>query len=131
MQPYGGSQWWALSMDCVQHIWERVQREPHLVSFFRQVFIPDEHFFQTLVSNSEFAPRVSGYDLTFADWSQPAPPYPATLGAAYLESLCNSDKLFARKFDTSGDTKILDLIDERLLQPISHPSLVLGAGAAR
>lgn len=121
--PYGGSQWWALSMDCIAHIWQFVQQEPRVVSYFRSTFIPDELFFHTIISNSKFADRVSGHDLTFADWSRPAPPYPATLDRTYLQALRASPKLFARKFDMDKDPEVLDLIDANLLQE--------GVGASR
>jgi len=126
--PYGGSQWWALSMDCIEYIWGFVQREHRFLAYFRNTFIPDELFFHTIISNSAFAERVSGHDLTFADWSRPGPPYPATLDRTYLQTLCDSPKLFARKFDMDEDPGLLDLIDANLLREGSAPLLAIGAG---
>ncbi len=117
--PYGGSQWWALSMDCIRHIWQYVQTQRKFVAYFRSTFIPDELFFHTIVGNSAFADRVSGHDLTFADWSQPAPPFPAIVDQTYLRALSGSPKLFARKFDSDRDPGVLDLIDRNLLQESS------------
>lgn len=130
ISPYGGSQWWALSMECIAHIWEYVQRERGFLAYFRHTFIPDELFFHTIVANSTFADRICGHDLTFADWSQPAPPYPATLDAGYLPSLRASQKLFARKFDSGRDPELLDLIDDQLLQE-DRLARGMGSTAAR
>lgn len=116
MKPFGGSQWWALSMGCVRYLQAIVNRKgPELRSFFRYAFIPDEVFFQTLVSNSAYGEHISGFDLTFADWDRPAPPYPAVLRTADLPVLQASQKLFARKFDSEVDSDILDLLDEQVL----------------
>jgi hypothetical protein len=116
MQPYGGSQWWCLSQACVEYVHEFIQRNPKVVDYFKRAFIADELFFQTMVSNSPFADRVTGSSLTYEDWDTPAPPYPALLDRAYLRTLAASHKLFARKFDETRNTGILDAVDE-LLRP--------------
>ncbi len=115
LQPYGGSQWWCLSMPCVAEIGEFIRAHPRYLAYFRRCFIPDELFFQTIVSNSSFRNRVVGTDLTYAKWNNPLPPYPAILDSRCLEELLASTALFARKFDATRDPHILDLIDQRAL----------------
>ena len=117
LKPHGGSQWWCLSRSCIEYLHHFIQDNPRVLEYFRHSFIPDELFFQTLVSNSPFADRVTGSSLTYEDWDAPAPPYPAVMDASYLSILAASHKLFARKFDQTKDMEILDRIDQMLLRP--------------
>ncbi|MBX3314553.1 MAG: hypothetical protein KF906_09555 [Actinobacteria bacterium] len=109
--PYGGSQWWTLSRDCLDWVDRYVTDHPEVGRFVSRSFIPDELFFQTVVSNSPFADAVSGTDRRYAVWDRPEPPYPALLGTADLSAIVASDAWFARKFDASFDADVFDLID--------------------
>ncbi|HEY9638858.1 MAG TPA: beta-1,6-N-acetylglucosaminyltransferase [Coleofasciculaceae cyanobacterium] len=123
IQPYGGSQWWCLSKKCIEYVHHFIQGNPKFVNYFKYSFIPDELFFQTIVSNSPFAEKVTGDNLTYADWQNPNPNYPAVLGKRDLDALLASPKLFARKFDGNRDTEILDLIDQSILNSATDQSL--------
>jgi hypothetical protein len=115
MRPHGGSQWWCLSRACIEYICHFIQNHPTFVNYFKHAFIADELFFQTIVANSPFAEKLSGHDLTYTDWDQPQPPYPATLGKQDLPKLIASPQLFARKFNSRADPEILDLVDQQIL----------------
>ncbi len=117
LRPYGGSQWWCLSRPCIEYLHHFIQDNPRVLEYFKHAFIPDELFFQTLVSNSPFADQVTGSSLTYEDWEAPAPPYPAILDGSYLSVLAASHKLFARKFDETKNADILERIDQLLLRP--------------
>ncbi|QRM48101.1 beta-1,6-N-acetylglucosaminyltransferase [Rhizobium sp. BG6] len=108
---YGGSQWWTLSYAALQHISQFVRRTPKFARFLDGVFIPDEFAIQTILSNSRFADRITGDDLRLAIWDRPTPPYPATLKCADMDRIFDSDKFFARKFDTETDAEVFDRID--------------------
>jgi hypothetical protein len=79
-------------------------------------------FFQTIVAalpgQRELRPP-----LTFADWSlsrrAATGSRPAILGSADLSLLRSCDGYFARKFDTSADPAVFDLIDAELLAPLA------------
>ena len=114
-EPYGGSQWWCLSRDCIQYINEFVQQKPDFVNYFKHTFIPDELFFQTIVLNSPFQDNVINDDMRYLDWDNPNPNVPATLLTNDFHKLATSSKLFARKFDMARDLKILNLLDQKLL----------------
>jgi len=127
LTPHGGSQWWCLSADCVRFVHRFTQERPDVLRFFERVSIPDESFFQSVLSASPFAGNMSHEDLMFAVWDRPEPPHPATLGTHDLPALQRSPKLFARKFDMMRDGLVLDLIDSTLLDveperplPLSH-----------
>ena len=115
LKPYGGSQWWCLSRDCLAYIDDFAGRRPGAFGYFRNVFIPDESIIQTIVSNSPFGERVISDDLRYVDWERPNPKYPRTLDVTDFERIRASDKPFARKFDMRRDGDILDLIDRELL----------------
>ncbi len=60
MKPYGGSQWWCLSRDCIEYIHQFIVDHPEFLNYFKHSFIPDELFFQTIVSNSPFGAKITG-----------------------------------------------------------------------
>ena len=80
--------------------------------FFEHVFIPDELFFQTIVTNSPLADTVENDNLRYLDWSRE--PAPAVLTRDDLDAIGASGALFARKFDETVDAEILDLLDARI-----------------
>ena len=114
LEIYGGSQWWVLSKHALSHIHHFLSSNPNFIEFYRHSLIPDESFFQTIISNSSFAGRIYGSDLTYADWSRKTPPYPAILKTGDLPALAASGKLFARKFDLSLTPTIFAAIDSDL-----------------
>jgi hypothetical protein len=111
--PYGGGAYWNLSRACVEHVARFVESRTDVVDFFRNVDIPDEVFFQTVLLNSELAGSVVNDNLRYIDWTRGASP--ALLEARDLPALRASPKLFARKFDMFHDGEILDLVDTELL----------------
>ena len=113
--PYGGSQWWALSRDCLAYIDDFVSGNPSVLQYFRHTFVPDETFFQTIISNSRFGCEVLCDDLHYIDRARPNPHYPRTFDTTDFERIQLSTKLFARKFDINRDHRILDLIDRKIL----------------
>lgn len=114
-QPFGGSSYWCLPRECIEHIDALTRRDRRLVRFFRFVDVPDEMFFQTVLLNSPFAPRAVNDNLRYIDWKDPNAGSPGILDNGDFEKLAASPKLFARKFDESVDAHVLDRIDRELL----------------
>jgi hypothetical protein len=112
-EPYGGSAFWALSTPALEYVHRHVRDNPSFMKFFRHVLIPDEIFFQTILLNSPLRDATINEQLHYVDWSGGGS-HPATLGAADLEPMLASGKLFARKFDPA-DTGLLDSLDEAAL----------------
>lgn len=113
--PYGGSQWWALTSECVRYLVDYVKTNPNVMDYFKNTFIADELFFQTLVCNSPFKEAVTGSNLRYIDWSNPNPVPPRVLTIGDFESVKNSNCLFARKLDPDRSADLLNLIDQKLL----------------
>ncbi len=117
MKPFGGSQWWALSGDCAAYVKGIADGDRDLIRLFETMWVPDEHVFQTIVLNSPFRDRLSHADteavfgLHYMDWWRGAP---KVLDVEDFERLIASPALFARKFDMTQDSEILDMIDAHL-----------------
>jgi hypothetical protein len=114
-EPFGGSAFWCLSRECVEYVLSFVEQNRKFVRFFRHVLIPEEIFFQTIVLNSPLKESLINDDLRYVHWPGDSPAHPAILREDDFESIAESSCLFARKFDTSVDAGVLDMIDRKLL----------------
>lgn len=123
LEPYSGSQWWAISRDAVQYIVEFTKLNPQVEEYFRNAFTSDEMFFHTILANSPFRSRVRK-GLTYIDWRTPGN-HPAMLNEEHLKFFEAHEKvwvedewgpgeaLFARKF-SDDNLSLLDRIDEMI-----------------
>jgi len=110
VKPYGGSQWWSLTLKCVEWLATICRSGELLYDFYRHTNIPDEMFFQTAIMNSKFAQTVVNDNLRHINWTD-GPEYPRVLTSEDWEKLMHSAKLFARKFDVEKDADILNKIE--------------------
>ena len=118
MLPYGGSQWWIIDNYALKYILNFITQNPSYVDFHKYTFAPDEVFFQTILLNSEdkaLLKSICNTSKRFFAWEDSSHPHPQTLTTSHFNNIINSDELFARKFDETVDSKILDLIDEECL----------------
>ncbi len=118
-KPYAGSSWWALSADACYYILSFIETNPKIVKFFRNVLMPDESFFQTIIGNSKFREKVAR-NLTFTEWKGGY--NPEYINMEHLQMLKNMHKiikddsyghgelLFARKF-RDDSSELTDFID--------------------
>lgn len=114
--PYGGSQWWALTIPTIERILCFVQDNTSFVSFHKYTAIPDEVFFHTIImylATKDKDIKMKG-TLTHTNWERKNVPLPVTFSSADLVELVNlpENKLFARKFDTNIDENIFNQIDD-------------------
>jgi len=109
LKPFGGSAYWCLSRDCIEYMNNFVQQNKALVNFFKYVKIPEETFFQTVLLNSPLKNRIVNDNLRYIVWSTTR--HPAVLQKEGLKEFINTDRLFARKFDVTIDSDVLDMID--------------------
>lgn len=119
LEPYGGSNWWALTKEACWYTIEFVEANANLSRFFRNTCCPDEMFFHTILGNSPFRSRVRR-NFTYLQW--PAGQRPSVLNSAHIQQIELVDRpwiddewgsgeaLFARKF-SDGNLKLLDRID--------------------
>lgn len=122
-QPYGGAQFWCLYRTHVQQVYQLMRDDPRFVRFFRFVDVPDEIFFQTVVGNLVEKSELHNDTLTYLEWGRPG----ATLYRSDFDKMRSAYHLFARKFDATVDSEVLDCIDEELLS--GRASSHAGGGA--
>jgi hypothetical protein len=108
---FGGTQWWALSANCIRYCAQFLREQPRFLRFFKTTAIPDEAVFQTIIGNSPFARTITGKEPTMSIWNRPQPPYPATLVETDWDELAASPFLFARKFDPVQSKGLMDRLD--------------------
>jgi len=113
--PYGGSQWWALTIPTIKRILGFVQDNTSFVSYHKYTAIPDEVFFHTIImylATKDKDIKIKG-TLTYTNWERKNVPLPVTFSSDDLVELMNlpEDKLFARKFDINIDENIINEID--------------------
>lgn len=111
--PYCGPAYWCLHFDCIEYIYNFLKKHKLYYHFFRFVQYPDEFFFHTLLANSPLADRLQNQRLVYLDFSSKNA-HPAILTMYDLDAVLSSNKFFARKFDSTIDCSVLDLIDKKV-----------------
>ncbi len=111
MTIFKGSQWFTLNDRAISYVQNILRTHPGIMRHFRQTFIPDEAFFQTILfNNPEF--RLSHDNRRLVNWNamtySASPEYFRT---GDFDRIVASGAHFARKFDTSYDYQIVDLLD--------------------
>jgi len=109
---FGGSAYWCLAKDCVEFINEYLDQDESYIKFWKYTRIPDEAFFQTVLLNSQFKNRLINDNCRYIVWY--SGPHPEILTKQEYEQFIGSDKLFARKFDVTVDSEVLDMIDSEI-----------------
>lgn len=109
IQPYGGSQWWSLHIDCIQYLYQNCTEGNVLYDYYQYTMIPDEMFFQTLIMNSPLKDTVVLNNYRFIDWSN-GKGHPVTLTKGHYFKVVESDCIFARKFDIDLDYNLIKFI---------------------
>ena len=126
MEYYGSSMFWALTSKCLQYIIDLMEENNRFRRFMQLTWGSDEFIFQTLVMNSSFKKNVVNDNLLFLDRDKGAP-HPNIITSSHLQKLLSSSKLFARKFDLSKDSMVMDKLDQHLngthLPAEAQPSL--------
>lgn len=110
----GRSQWFSITMEHLSYILQYMEEHPEFVRFFNLTWAPDEIVFQTILFASPFKSQMVNDNMRYIDWSGGGAS-PKTLTMDDSNSMANSGKLFARKFNQDLDSGILDWIDQELL----------------
>jgi hypothetical protein len=120
--PYFGSQWWALTPGCCEHIFDYINKNKDYYSMNKYTFSPDEHFFHTLVGNSHYLEKSDGLQTyegrgtyKLANFHIIHPSLSKWYDLTDWDEICASDKLFVRKVNSLKSKELLDKIDNELL----------------
>lgn len=119
--PYGGSQWWTLTHDCIELIQSYLDSHPEFFQAYRNTLSPDEMVFQTIALNSKFAAAAQNFS-QYEEWSR------ATSDADKLSEtkMLPEDSFNLRYIDWSGNAKINGdrgwpaTLDDRDFESLKH-----------
>lgn len=100
--PYGGSQWWSLTHDCVQDVLTTLDKHPDLARFYRTTESPDEMLFQTIVLNGPLASSVHGYD-RYQQWREITRPWQRVPVAQEKRRMLPDEVMNLRYIDWTGE----------------------------
>jgi hypothetical protein len=116
--PFIGTQWKAVTRSFCEYVCHDPRAE-RFKSFYRNSFIADEAFFQTVIMNSGDQGIVMNDDLRMIDWVPDGDIKlrPRNYEAKDIDDLQRSTDLFARKFDAEDDMEILTLLERHLKSP--------------
>lgn len=119
--PFIGTQWKAVTRSFCEFVCHDPQAD-RFKAFYRNSFIADEAFFQTVMMNSCDQSSVMNDDLRMIDWVPDGDIKlrPRNYEGADLDQLQRSDDLFARKFDAEEDPDILTLLENHLRSPAAN-----------
>lgn len=116
--PFIGTQWKAVTRGFCEYVCHD-PRADRFKTFYRNSFIADEAFFQTVLMNSTGQGVVMNDDLRMIDWVPDGDIKlrPRNYDESDFVELTHSSDLFARKFDAEADTAILGLLERHLASP--------------
>ncbi len=119
---YGGSFFTILSKKCVQYLDDFYKKNTHIVEYYKNVLVPDESFIQTVLVNSN---RFDLYNQCkhYIDFSNCINGHPAILTVKDYDAMTQKKYYFARKFDINVNSKILDMLDQKISEKSNDNSL--------
>jgi len=106
----GRSQWLTATPESLRYAIDYVKNNAWVSRFFKMSWAADELIFQTILHNSPYKERIVNDNLLYVDWSEKKAS-PKVLTMDDVPAMVASGKLFARKFNSSVDTKVLDYLD--------------------
>ncbi len=119
-RPYIGGQWMILTRACCEFICynKEVQK---FEDFYRNTFIADEGFFQTVLMNTSFKGTIINDDKRAIIWIADGDIKlrPKTFTTSDLAFLLQGDNLFARKFDEIANPQIMHILEGNMALEIA------------
>jgi len=122
MDPYQGSDWFAMNHRAVQLMLNARLEESPVLKYLtrinqdkRTVVSPIEMVIQTFVGNHPDL-NICRNHYRFIDWKNAKNYHPNPLTMEHWDSILNSEDHFARKFHPGKSEKLLDRIDSELLR---------------
>ena len=114
---YGSETWWVMRVSSAAAILDFLDRNPKIVSYFREVAVPEEIFFASILKSlPSTRDHVMNSSLRLICWDNADSSSPLLFNSSHkdriLEARKQEDMLFARKFDQTADSGILDWLDK-------------------
>jgi hypothetical protein len=113
LEVFGGSAWWTLSAASARHVLESYRSDRRLRWFFRLTSVPEELYVHTVLANSHRSPHLKG-PVTYARFDREySKRHPLVWTVRDLDELEASSMYFARKFDETVDSAVMDHLDRQ------------------
>jgi hypothetical protein len=124
--PYIGNQWMIVSRPFCEFVCHDPQAARYK-TFYKNTFIADEGFFQTVMKNTSVHGDIVNDDMREIDWVPDGviKLRPRTFTIEDASMLTASAALFARKFDETVDSAIFKVLENHLLSsdPAAGPNI--------
>jgi hypothetical protein len=113
---FGGSQWWALNYETVVKIMDYLNRHSNYIEYYKFTYIPDEIFFHTVIKILQEKDKsiLIKPSLMHVNWQRLDYNFPLVFGINDTNELIHAkqkEKFFARKFEETYDSGIMDFLD--------------------
>lgn len=116
--PCFGSQWWAVTADCADYILAKSEKDSFWKSFWKHVFAPDEFYFHTLIGNSPFLEKSTGFapfegrgTWRMANFHIIHPSLTKVYSIEDYADIRSTSMMFVRKVASGASGSLLDLLD--------------------
>lgn len=111
---YRGWYWSTLSRKCVRFLLDYLNENPELLKFYEKTLAPEESIIPTILVNSKRF-NLCNDDKRYVNFPLELKGYARLLTIGDYSKITNGDFHFARKFDMKQDSKILEMLDDKVL----------------
>jgi hypothetical protein len=111
---YAGSYWHTVRRRCAEYLLDFVEARPDVVSYLKRVLVPDECVVQTvLVNHRDF--HFVNQNRRYFDMRGARHGHPKVMTEEEMPKFLGGPYVFARKFEWSNGTALLDRLDQYAL----------------
>ena len=111
---YMGSYWHTIRRRCAEYLLDFVDSKPDLVAYLQRVLVPDECFVQTILANCRDF-RFVNDNRRYFDMRDARRGHPKVMTQDDLPKFLGGRYFFARKFEPSNGSDLLDRLDQYAL----------------
>ena len=115
LQPFGGSQWWAVTTDTAKQLIYFLKNNRHYLQYHRYTLLPDEIFFQSIIMHVSIKKNIPlNPSLTYVRWESRESAHPVCFSSEHNDELTSCrkmpGKMFARKFENNDVLNFVDTL---------------------
>lgn len=112
---YGGSYFTTISRKCAIYLYNFVYENSNILEYYKKTFIPEESLLQTILVNSKQF-KLCNKNFRYTDFTNSSYGHPRILTSKDFSALTKDNIHFARKFDMTVDSTILNQLDRRIFR---------------
>jgi len=111
---YRGWYWNTLSRACVKFLMKYLREHPEILRYYRRTIGPEESLIQSVLVNSQWF-NLCNDNKRYVEYPLELRGYAKLLTVEDYSKITSGDFHFARRFDIEQDSKILDMLDAKVL----------------